>query len=103
LFDFPDPNFTSEGRITTDTPLQRLYFLNSEFVINQAKALVSRLETTQTSGTEPRIRQAYRLLPQRAPAPDEMQAGLKFLESGQDKWPLYAQALMSSTEFILVN
>ena len=103
LFDFPDPNFTSEGRITTDTPLQRLYFLNSEFVINQAKALVSRLETTQTSGTEPRIRQAYRLLFQREPAPEEVQTGLKFLESGQDKWPLYAQALMSSTEFMLVN
>jgi len=103
LFDFPDPNFTSEGRITTDTPLQRLYFLNSEFVINQAKALVSRLETTQTSGTEARIRQAYRLLFQREPTPEEVQTGLKFLESGQDKWPLYAQALMSSTEFILVN
>ena len=103
LFDFPDPNFTSEGRITTDTPLQRLYFLNSEFVINQAKALVSRLETTRTTGAETKIRQAYRLLFQREPAPEEVQTGLKFLESGQDKWPLYAQALMSSTEFILVN
>ena len=103
LFDFPDPNFTSEGRVTTDTPLQRLYFLNSEFVINQAKALVARLETTRTTGAETKIRQAYRLLFQREPAPEEVQTGLKFLESGQDKWPLYAQALMSSTEFILVN
>ena len=33
----------------------------------------------------------------------KLQTGLKFLESGEDKWPLYAQALMSSTEFILVN
>jgi hypothetical protein len=103
LFDFPDPNFTSEGRITTDTPLQRLFFLNSEFVINQAKTFISRLETTHPAGAETKIRQAYRLLFQREPAPEEVQAGLKFLESGQDKWPLYAQALMSSTEFILVN
>jgi len=103
LFDFPDPNFTSEGRITTDTPLQRLFFLNSEFVINQAKTLVSRLETTRPANAEAKIRQAYRLLFQREPAPDEVQTGLKFLESGHDKWPLYAQALMSSTEFILVN
>jgi len=93
----------ADGRITTDTPLQRLFFLNSEFVINQAKALVSRLETMQTAGTEAKIRQAYRLLFQREPGQDEVQAGFKFLESGPNKWPLYAQALMSSTEFILVN
>ena len=37
------------------------------------------------------------------PAPDEIQIGLKFLESGPDKWLQYAQALMSSSEFILVN
>jgi mono/diheme cytochrome c family protein/cytochrome c553 len=103
LFDFPDPNFTSEGRITTDTPLQRLYFLNSEFVINQAKALASRLEKRHPASAEMRIREAYRLLFQRVPVPAEVQAGLKFLESGPNKWPQYAQALMSSSEFVLVN
>ena len=103
LFDFPDPNFTSEGRIRTDTPLQRLYFLNSEFVINQAKALVDRLQTLHAAGGPMKIRHAYRLLFQRDPAPDEIQIGLKFVESGPDKWPQYAQALMSSSEFILVN
>ena len=66
LFDFPDPNFTSEGRIGTDTPLQRLYFLNSEFVINQAKALVDRLQTTaRLQARTMKIRHAYRLLFQR--------------------------------------
>ncbi len=103
LFDFPDPNFTSEGRIGTDTPLQRLYFLNSEFVINKAKALVDRLQTLHTAGGPMRIRHAYRLLFQRDPVPDEIQIGLKFVESGPDKWLQYAQALMSSSEFILVN
>jgi len=103
LFDFPDPNFTSEGRITTDTPLQRLYFLNSEFVINQARALASRLERAHPAGAEMRIREAYRLLFQRAPALDEVQAGLKFLGSGPNKWPQYTQALMSSNEFVVVN
>ncbi len=103
LFDFPDPNFTSEGRIGTDTPLQRLFFLNSEFVIDQAKALISRVEAMPSGSTDTKIRQVYRLLFQREPRRDEVQAGLKFLESGQNKWPLYAQALMSSNEFILVN
>jgi len=103
LFDFPDPNFTSEGRITTDTPLQRLYFLNSEFIINQAQAIVSRLETVSSAGDEMKIRQAYQWLFQREPTPDEVQTGLKFLQSGSNKWPQYAQALMSSSEFIVVN
>src|SRR6185369_4332720 len=43
LFDFPDPNYTSEDRKQTDTPLQKLFFLNSSFVQNQADALVGRL------------------------------------------------------------
>jgi len=50
-----------------------------------------------------RIREAYRLLFQRAPALDEVQAGLKFLGSGPNKWPQYTQALMSSNEFVVVN
>jgi hypothetical protein len=103
LFDFPDPNFTSEGRIGTDTPLQRLYFLNSEFVINQAKALVERVQALHASDAKMKIQQAYRWLFQREPEPDEIQIGLKFVESGTDKWLQYAQALMSSSEFILVN
>ncbi len=103
LFDFPDPNYTSEGRITTDTPLQRLFFLNSEFVISQSGALVSRLEAKHLPNAEARIQQVYRWLFQRDPEPDEVQVGLKFLESGANKWPQYAQALMSSSEFILVN
>jgi len=103
LFDFPDPNFTSEGRIGTDTPLQRLYFLNSEFVISQAKALVDRLQTVRAAGATMKIQHAYRVLFQRDPSPEEIQIGLKFVESGPDKWLRYAQALMSSSEFILVN
>ena len=39
LFDFPNPNSTSEQRMDTNVPLQRLFFLNSAFVLQQAKAL----------------------------------------------------------------
>src|SRR5262245_21218834 len=43
LFDFPDPIATSEQRITTNVPLQQLFFLNSEFVRKQAEALSQRI------------------------------------------------------------
>ena len=32
LFDFPDPNITSGGRVETTVPLQQLFVLNSEFM-----------------------------------------------------------------------
>ena len=41
LFDFPNPNNTSEQRNATNVPPQRLYFMNNEWVIAQAKALAA--------------------------------------------------------------
>ena len=37
LFDFPDPNVHSAGRVETTTPLQKLFVLNSPFMIRQAQ------------------------------------------------------------------
>ena len=39
LFDFPNPNSSSPKRIQTNTPLQGLFFLNSELVARMARAL----------------------------------------------------------------
>src|SRR5262249_13311461 len=39
IFDFPDPNNTSEQRAVTLGPLQRLYFLNSTFISQQSQTL----------------------------------------------------------------
>ena len=43
LFDFPNPNNTSEQRSVTLGPMQRLYFMNNEFVASQAAAFAGRL------------------------------------------------------------
>ena len=43
LFDFPDPNITSGGRVETTVPLQQLFVLNSEFMVAQARAVAARL------------------------------------------------------------
>ena len=43
LFDFPDPNITSGGRVETTVPLQQLFVLNSEFMVTNAGAVASRL------------------------------------------------------------
>jgi hypothetical protein len=49
-----------------------------------------------------RIQQAYALLYSRPATEAEIQVGLRYLAEG-GTWPEYAQALLSSNEFIFVN
>ena len=99
LFDFPNPNNTSEQRTVTAGPLQRLFFMNSEFVRIQAQALAGRLKGTDAE----KIDAAYRLLFARRPTDSEVAAGLDFLKNGGDAWAQYAQVLLSSSEFSALN
>jgi uncharacterized protein DUF1553 len=103
IFDFPDPNNTSEQRAVTLGPLQRLYFLNSAFIGQQSKALAKRLASEAGDDDAPRIRRAYALLFGRAPSDEEIALGMRFLRQGGDVWPRYAQVLLASAEFSSVN
>ncbi len=99
LFDFPNPNSTSEQRLDTNVPLQRLFFLNSAFVLQQSKALAQRLQPLGDDSA--RINQAYMLLFNRPPTGAERNLGLDFLKAGA--WPEYAQALFGSNEFSFIE
>ena len=98
LFDFPSPNNTSEQRLSTNVPLQKLFFMNSALVADQAKALAARLKGEDTA----RINEAYRILFSRPPSKQEIELGRQFLHQGKDPWPQYAQVLLSSNEFSFV-
>jgi hypothetical protein len=102
LFDFPNPVATSDRRIQTATPLQQLFFLNSEFIQERARAFARRVLATR-GDDRARIREAYRILLQREPAAAEMKLGLEYLTSSQDAWPRYAQALLGSNELWFVD
>jgi len=78
LFDYPDPNITSEQRSVTNVPLQGLFFMNSDLVNSQADALAARL-LQEGSSDEDRIQRAYRIVFERAATPTEVQRGLQFL------------------------
>lgn len=101
LFDFPNPVATSDGRIHTATPLQQLFFLNSNFIQSRAQSLAARLQSGQPDDRA-RVREAYRILFQRAPEAEEIKAGLEYLSHG-GTWPRYAQALLSSNELLFVD
>jgi hypothetical protein len=122
LFDFPDPNITSERRTVTTVPLQQLFVLNSDFMVRQAKALAARATASGSSADDPRVRQAYRLAFGREATEAEVQSGMEFLtvaeaetagenpaggaapaKSSLTRWEQYAQVLLSANEFAFVD
>jgi hypothetical protein len=110
LFDFPDPNVSAERRAETTTPLQKLFVLNSPFMLAQAKALAERLQREvddETSeGDRKQIERAYRLLYGRPPAGAEVELGLNYLAGGGDRavrWRQYAHVLLAANEMMFVD
>jgi hypothetical protein len=113
LFDFPDPNITSGGRVETTVPLQQLFVLNSEFMVKNAEAVATRLRgSTPSEGHDnERIRQAYLLLYGRAANEQELNLGLAYLHNtaspaaspGLSRWQSYTQALLAANEFLFVD
>jgi hypothetical protein len=112
LFDFPDPNITSDRRSVTTVPLQQLFVLNSEFMTARAKALAAKLKMTPETTDETRIRLAFASLFSRPPTDEELNLGLSFLNAaasagtgGGDMtpWEQYALALLGTNEFSFVD
>src|SRR5262249_3765382 len=77
LFDFPSPNLSAEKRFATSVPLQRLFFMNSDFMQQQAERLARRLDGEPDA--KARIRKAYQLVFGRVPTDAELQTGLTFI------------------------
>lgn len=111
LFDFPDPNITSEKRTQTTVPLQQLFVLNSEFLVKQAQALTQRLTTDANESDTDRIRRAYLLLYGRPATEEEIQLGVAFVtaaplpdeKSQLTPWQQYVQVLLGANEFTYVD
>jgi cytochrome c553 len=118
LFDFPDPNITSDRRIETTVPLQQLFVLNSEFMTANARSLAARLVAASPGekGDANRVRKAYWLLYGRAATDREVRLGSEYLRganpvgsgtppaSGEpSRWDRYAQALLATNEFLYID
>jgi len=119
-FDFASPDQHSPQRFVTTVPQQALFMMNSPFFVEQARAVAARPEMTALAGPEQRIRQLYRLVYARDPAPQELEIGLRFIRSAEPTaavipastgggsmpltpWEQYAQVLLMSNEFMFVD
>jgi cytochrome c553 len=112
VFDGADTNSAVGERVTTITPLQALFQLNSRFMQEQASALASRLENAGDPLN--RIAAAYLLVLSRPASEDEVRAGVDYLrrfeelaktENVTDAKPLtsFIRALFASNEFMFID
>jgi len=103
LFDFPNPNSPSEQRTVTTVPLQRLFLLNSRWMLRQSEAFAKRICKEAPKDNDARIRRAYQLLYGRDPTEEEQALGRRYFSDDPAKWPRYAQVLLNSNEFLYVD
>jgi hypothetical protein len=108
LFDFPDPNRSTDQRSSTNVPLQGLFFLNSDVIWQHAGMVTLRLGAE--SDAPSRVRNAYRILYGRQPTQSELDDAMEFLAAAQDgsgpdtsAFQQLAQALLISGEFLYLN
>ena len=78
VFDFANPELHSPGRYETNVPQQALFFLNSSFSIQRAKALVT---STEGGSPDARVRQMFQRVYQRDPTAEQLAASLEFLRT----------------------
>jgi hypothetical protein len=115
MFDYPDPNVHADRRVETTTPLQKMFVLNSPFMVAQAAALADRLsadvpDCEQAAGHSAvdrrRIELAYRLLYGRPVTDEEIELGEEFIAAGSDRadrWRQYSHVLLAANELLYVD
>ncbi len=106
-FDYPDANVHAEKRSATTTPTQKLFMLNSPFMLSRAQALAERVTTEASESDTASIQRAYQLLYGRNPDSAETAAAQAFLRkptTGETtRWQQYAQALLMANEMLYVD
>lgn len=105
-FDYPDANVHAEKRAVTTTATQKLFAMNSPFVIERAKKVAARL--CEAAGSdEKRVEAAYRMFFLRKPDADERAMAVAFLRkpsSGEmTRLEQFAQSLLISNELMYVD
>jgi hypothetical protein len=111
LFDFPDPNLTSDRRNETTLPQQMLFLMNSPFMVERAKQLAARLEAVPSA--EERVQRAIEIVYARQASEREIALGAKFLSADDSeeaakanklsRLERFAQSLLLSNEFSFID
>lgn len=106
-FDYPDANIHAEKRATTISPMQKLFALNSPFMLERAKVLAGKMTSSPKESDRSRVERVYELLFARKPDRTEMKLALEFLRKPatveMSRWEQFSQMLLASNEMLYVD
>lgn len=108
LFDFPDPNAHSSRRLTTITPLQKLFALNHRFLIHHSRLLADRIGSDGKGlGDGEFVQRAFATIFDRAARQEEIEATTDFLKQyspiPEESRAALIQALFISNETLFLD
>ena len=112
-FDFPDPGTTTGRRNATTVATQALFFLNNDWLMQQANALAKR----SNASPKAKVDFLYETTLGRVPTNMEQASALKFVKRFGDSlpdslpkakredesWAAYCQVLLQSNRFLYLN
>jgi hypothetical protein len=90
VFDFANPDLHNPQRPETTVPQQALFFMNSPFVMERARALLRRPELSQPQDSAARIRTLYQTVYQRAATTEDVQRATEFIHTAESLPPYQA-------------
>jgi mono/diheme cytochrome c family protein len=115
-FDFASPEQHTPQRFQTTVPQQALFLLNSPFVAEAARAVVTRVEAAKALApalsTEAEVKLLYRAVLSRSPTKEEAELAVEFVTVAEKEkaekgkltaWEQLAQVLLMSNEFAFVD
>ena len=100
-FDCPDAGQPAPKRNSSTTPLQALNLLNSNFALQQAGYLATRIETEAGKNAPEQVKRAFLLLYGRPASEEEIREGSEFIT--RNGLLIFCRALFNSNELIRLN
>jgi len=109
LFDFPEPNVTSDQRHLTTVPQQQLFVLNSPFMLEMSRQFARRLDMAASNDRD-RLELGWQLAYGRPPTEQEIAVAIEFLQTPVEpvaadhlsRWEQLSHSLLASNEFVFL-
>ena len=115
LFDGPNPNECNARRPVSTVPLQALYWMNSDFIRDNARSLAERV-LAAASQPEERLRHAMQWAYNRPPSADELRdltrytqdyaAAVETTDAAEKElrvWTSLCRLLLAANEFVYLD
>src|SRR5262249_40380327 len=102
-FDLAEPDRSTPVRFSTTQPTQALGMLNGEFLNKQAEILAQRLQKKAATETPQQGRLRRNLVPKRRRTEEEVQRGVRLIETLQREESLTTDAALRMYCLVVLN